>query len=329
MDSLAKSPPYPATRLDLGQAAGRLREGGLVAFPTETVYGLGADATSDAAVASVYVAKGRPSFNPLIAHTVSLSAAEAMVVFSPLARVLAERFWPGPLTLVLPRRPDCPVSLLASAGLDSLAVRIPAHPVALALLAQVGRPVVAPSANPSGRVSPTTADHVIEGFRAAPLPIGVLDGGPCRVGVESTVVQVDGDVVTLLRPGGVPREVIEAALSRAVAAAAPVTGSAPVLHSPGQLESHYAPDLPVRVGATAPRPGELLLGFGHAPHATCNLSPVGDVVDAAANLFSMLRAIDALGRQSGATGIAVMAVPNVGLGEAVNDRLRRAAAARP
>lgn len=310
-------------------AAERLVRGELVAFPTETVYGLGADATADRAVASVYAAKGRPTFNPLIVHVPSFADAEALVTFTPAARALAERFWPGPLTLVLPRRPDCPVSLLASAGLDTLAVRVPAHPLALALLERVGRPVVAPSANPSGRVSPTTADHVLQGFSDTLLPIGVLDGGPCRVGVESTVVQVEGDVVTLLRPGGLPRGAIEAVLQSELRRASPIAGPAPTLHSPGLLESHYAPTLPVRLGAQGARPGEVLLGFGPSARADLNLSERGDDVEAAANLFAMLRALDALGAARGAEAIAVMPIPEKGLGEAIVDRLRRAAAPRP
>jgi L-threonylcarbamoyladenylate synthase len=302
-------------------AAQALLAGGLVAFPTETVYGLGADATSDAAVAQVYAVKGRPTFNPLIAHVADLASAEALGVFEPIARALAERFWPGPLTLVVPRREGCPVSLLASAGLDTLAIRVPNHPIALALLRATGRPVVAPSANPSGRVSPTTAQHVQDGLgdRVAT----VLDGGPCVVGVESTVVRVEGGVVTLLRPGGLARAALEAVVGCPVET---VTHSeAP--HAPGQLESHYAPSAPIRLDVAEVTPGEALLAFGPAlPGAahTLNLSPAGDTTQAAANLFAMLRALD----QPGLAGIAVMPIPADGLGEAIRDRLRRAAAPR-
>jgi L-threonylcarbamoyladenylate synthase len=303
------------------EAAAALQDGKLVAFPTETVYGLGADATSDAAVAAVYAAKGRPDFNPLIAHVADLAAAEALVVFPPAARRLAEAFWPGPLTLVLPRRADCPVSLLASAGLDTLAVRVPDHPLALALLRAVAVPVVAPSANPSGGLSPTTAEHVRAGLGDK---VGaILDGGPCRVGVESTVVDLSGPAPLLLRPGGVSREAIEAILATALGA---VAGGP--LRSPGQLDSHYAPHLPVRLNATSVRPDEALLVFGTAFPAgaamTLNLSPAGDTVEAAAHLFAYLRRLD----RPELAGIAVTPIPEDGLGLAINDRLRRAAAPR-
>lgn len=302
------------------QRAGRiLAEGGLVAFPTETVYGLGGDATSDAAVAAIFKAKGRPSFNPLIAHVSGLEQAAALVTLNEAARRLAERFWPGPLTLVLPRRADSPVSLLCSAGLDSVAVRMPDHPVAQALIRAAGRPLAAPSANRSGRVSPTRADHVAQclGGRIAM----VLDGGPSRVGVESTVVDLTEEPATLLRPGGITPEEIEAVLG------APLRRSldnpdAP--RSPGQLESHYAPSLPVRLGADRAEPGEALLGFGPAPDCVLNLSPKGDLTEAAAHLFAMLRALD----RPDYRGIAVMPIPERGLGLAINDRLRRAAAPR-
>ena len=301
-------------------AAAALRAGHLVAFPTETVYGLGADATSDAAVARVYDAKGRPSFNPLIAHVPDLESAARLVVFGDSARLLANRFWPGALTLVLPRAAGCPVSLLASAGLDTLAVRVPDHPLALALLRAVGRPVVAPSANPSGRLSPTTAEHVREalGDRVAM----VLDGGPSRVGVESTVVDLSGDRPRLLRPGGIPAEAIAALIGPL---AEPAGGP---LRSPGQLASHYAPHLPVRLDATGVAADEALLAFGpDAPACaatTLNLSPGSDLVEAASHLFAYLRRLD----RSGLSAIAVMPIPEHGLGRAINDRLRRAAAPR-
>ena len=306
-----------ATDSALDEAAAALAAGGLVAFPTETVYGLGADATSDAAVARVYEAKGRPHFNPLIAHLPDLAAAERLVVFTDLARRLAEAFWPGPLTLVLPRTAGCPVSLLASAGLDTLAVRVPDHPLALALLRAFGRPLVAPSANPSGQLSPTSASDVRDALGDKVAVI--LDGGPCRVGVESTVVDLSGEHPALLRPGGVPAEALEAIVGPLAS-----PGDGP-LRSPGQLESHYAPVLPVRLEASEARAGEALLAFG--PHATgdLNLSPTGDLVEAAANLFAFLRRLDRPGR----AGIAVMPIPERGLGRAINDRLRRAAAPRP
>ena len=304
------------TRIDAAAAA--LATGHLVAFPTETVYGLGADATSDAAVARVFEAKGRPIFNPLIAHVPDLASAEKLVAMSGAARQLARRFWPGALTLVLPRRADCPVSFLASAGLDTLAIRVPDHPVALALLRAFGKPVVAPSANPSGGLSPTTAGHVRDAL-ADKVSI-VLDGGACRIGIESTVIDLSGDVPALLRPGGVSTEELEAILGPM---AAPGTGP---LKSPGQMESHYAPTLPVRLEASGARPGEALLGFGPtAPAGSLNLSPSGDLVEAAANLFAYLRRLD----RPGLKGIAVMPIPERDLGRAINDRLRRAAAPRP
>ncbi len=299
---------------DIAAAAALILKGGLVAFPTETVYGLGADATQDHAVAKIYAAKGRPQFNPLIAHVEDVEAAFALGEFSADALKLAARFWPGPLTLVVPRRVDCTVSLLASAGLPSLALRVPAHPIALELIRAVGQPVVAPSANPSGRISPTTAEHVRAGLQ---LDI-ILDGGPCAVGVESTVVSFI-DRPRLLRPGGLAREVIEDALGFALADAD--MGGA--LHSPGQLESHYAPNATLRLNAKHTEVDEIYLGFGKFG-GLHNLSPSGDVVEAAANLFRMLHEIDALKPSR----IAVAPIPNLGLGEAINDRLKRAAAPR-
>ncbi len=312
--------PLSASGAAIAQAAAALADGQLVAFPTETVYGLGGDATCDRAVAAIFAAKGRPSFNPLIAHVASPDAAAKLVEMTDTARALAARFWPGPLTLVLPRRADSPVSLLASAGLDSIAVRMPDHPVALALIAAAGRPLAAPSANRSGRVSPTTAQHVAQCLgRRVSL---ILDGGPCRVGVESTVLDLTGDRPALLRPGGVAVEELEAALGVALPHAA---HSPEAPRSPGQLESHYAPSLPVRLRATGAQPGEALLGFGPtATGADLNLSPAGDLGEAAANLFAMLRALD----RPEFCGIAVMAIPGHGLGQAINDRLRRAAQPR-
>lgn len=315
----------PADRAAIEAAARCLAAGGLVAFPTETVYGLGADATNGEAVARLYAAKGRPAFNPLIAHVPDADAARAFAVFDAPAERLAAAFWPGPLTLVLPKRPDCPVSDLALAGLDSVAIRVPAHPVAQALLAAFGGPVVAPSANRSGHVSPTSAAHVISDLRGR-IDL-VLDGGACAVGVESTIVACLGSP-TLLRPGGVPREAIEQALGRPLDVAAPAAADDEAPLAPGMLSSHYAPKAQVRLNATSAEAGEALLAFGPAPAhtgTTINLSPSGNLIEAAANLFSQLRALDA----SGARRIAVMTIPNDGLGEAINDRLSRAAAPRP
>jgi L-threonylcarbamoyladenylate synthase len=299
---------------DISNAAAILLNGGLVAFPTETVYGLGADATQDQAVAKIYVAKGRPQFNPLISHVEDVEAAFGLGEFSADALKLAARFWPGPLTLVVPRRADCSVSLLASAGLPSLALRVPAHPIALELLRAVGRPIVAPSANPSGRISPTTAAHV----RAHLNVEMILDGGPCVIGLESTVVSFVDGPATLLRCGGLDRVVIEEALSANL-----LEASGGPLHAPGQLESHYAPRAALRLNALHADSQEIYLGFG-AVKSEHNLSRGGDVVEAAANLFRMLHMIDALGPK----GIAVAPIPFLGLGEAINDRLKRAAAPR-
>jgi L-threonylcarbamoyladenylate synthase len=302
-------------------AARSLAAGGLVAFPTETVYGLGADAGNGEAVARLYAAKGRPAFNPLIAHVADIAAARRVAVFTPAAEKLAAAFWPGPLTLVLPKQPTAAVSDLALAGLDSVAVRVPAHPVAQNLLKAFGGPVVAPSANRSGHVSPTSAAHVLADLRGR-IDL-IIDGGPCTVGVESTIVSCL-DQPTLLRPGGAPREAIESVLGGGLAVA-PVSDDAPL--APGMLGSHYAPKAGLRLDAENARPGEALLAFGRAPAfagTTLNLSPRGDLIEAAANLFSHLRALDA----SGTRHIAVMKIPDDGLGEAVNDRLRRAAAPR-
>ncbi len=305
-------------------AAGLLAAGALVAFPTETVYGLGADARQDRAVAAIFAAKGRPAFNPLIVHVRGLAEAERLASFPPEARALAERFWPGPLTLVLPRRPGAGLSARATAGLDTVALRAPAHPLARALLDAFAGPLAAPSANPSGRVSPTTPAHVLEGLRGRIA--AVLDGGACAVGLESTILGFEDGRPVLLRPGGLEAEAIEAALGRPLARAASGAVSAP-----GQLASHYAPRAPLRLDAAAPRAGELWLGFGPAAGAFrgLNLSPAGDLAEAAANLFAHLRALDARAAAEGAAGIAVAPVPRAGLGVAINDRLARAAAPRP
>jgi L-threonylcarbamoyladenylate synthase len=311
----------------VARAAVLLRGGGLVAFGTETVYGLGADATNERAVAGIFAAKGRPRFNPLICHYPDAAAAFAHVVPTTAAQTLAAALWPGPLTLVLPRRPDCPVALLTGAGLDTLAVRVPAHPVALALLRAVGRPVAAPSANRSGQVSPTTAEHVLAGL--AGRIDAVLDSGPCAVGVESTVLDLSGPTPTLLRPGGVPLEMLETLIGP-VALGRPIEGGA--LRSPGLLSSHYAPGLPVRLEAQAVTADEALLAFGPPlPGAGTmfQLSAAGDTTEAATRLFSGLRWLDAEGTRLGLRGIAVMPVPDAGLGLAINDRLGRAAAPRP
>lgn len=314
----------------VSRAAALLREGRLVAFGTETVYGLGADATSNAAVASVFDAKGRPHFNPLISHYPDADAAFAHVAAPEAAVRLAALFWPGPLTLVLPRRVTCPVALLAGAGLETLAVRVPAHPAALRLLRAVGRPVAAPSANRSGEVSPTTAEHVLAGLDGRIA--AVLDSGPCAVGVESTVLDLSAGAPFLLRPGGVPLDTIEAAIGPVGRGITPSAAEAPrTLRSPGLLVSHYAPRLPVRLGAVSAGADEALLAFGPFPvgaGTVFQLSAVGDPVEAASRLFAGLRWLDAEGARLGLLGIAAMAVPAEGLGLAVNDRLQRAAAPR-
>jgi L-threonylcarbamoyladenylate synthase len=309
------------------EAARCLAAGGLVAFPTETVYGLGADATNGRAVARLYEAKGRPTFNPLIAHVAHCAAAQAIAQFDADALRLAGAFWPGPLTLVLPRGEACPVAELAVAGLDSIALRVPSHPVAQSLLAAFAKPVVAPSANRSGHVSPTTAAHVRADLDGR-IDL-IVDGGATPVGLESTIVACLGEPA-LLRPGGLPREEIERVLQRPLAAApASAAGDTPL--APGRLTSHYAPHALLRLDAQSVAPGEALLAFGPglaagAPHAVrvLNLSDRGDLVEAAANLFSHLRALDGAGIKT----IAVMPIPHQGLGEAINDRLIRAAALR-
>ena len=318
------APPIrPIDDASLEQAAAILRAGRLTAFPTETVYGLGADATNPSAIARLYAAKGRPSANPLIAHVADRDAAEAIAVFNATARALADAFWPGPLTIVLPARPDA-VCAAARAGLPTVGVRAPQGP-AQALLARFGRPVAAPSANPSGKLSPTTADAVADGLGDAVDLI--LDGGPCAVGLESTILGLDDGWATLLRPGGLPVEAIEAMLGAPIAARGVDAG----LTAPGQLASHYAPIARLRLNADAPRSGEAWLGFGPDPveieaETARNLSPSGDLAAAAATLFGHLRALDA-GDPS--LVIAVARIPETGLGRAINDRLRRAAAPRP
>jgi L-threonylcarbamoyladenylate synthase len=312
----------PGTRVMKDDAAGIaaaarcLAAGGLVAFPTETVYGLGADAGNGEAIARLYAAKGRPAFNPLIAHVADAAAARRLAQFDAAADKLAAAFWPGPLTLVLPKQPHSGIADLALAGLDTVGVRVPAHRSAHALLEAFGSPVVAPSANRSGHVSPTTPAHVLADLRGR-IDM-VIDAGACAVGVESTIVACLGQP-TLLRPGGVGRAEIERVLGRKLVIAVTDT-EAPL--APGMLASHYAPKARLRLDAEAARDGEALLAFGAAPDAALNLSPRGDLIEAAANLFSHLRALDA----TGARAIAVMKVPHEGLGEAINDRLRRAAA---
>lgn len=306
----------PTSVEGIATAADLLQRGELVSFPTETVYGLGADATNDQAIANIYAAKGRPQFNPLIVHVSDKAEAQRIVDFNADAHLLADAFWPGALTLVLPRTKDCTVSLLVSAGLDTVAVRVPNHKTAHDLLRVTGRPVAAPSANPSGRISPTTATHVLEGLNGQIA--AVLDGGSCLVGIESTVVDVSGAHPVLLRPGGISFEEISKVLGSLTKSNE--TPEAP--KSPGMLERHYAPETPIRLNATRFEDDESILGFGpQAPSQSLNLSTAGDLVEAAANLFAMLRILDDRGGKS----IAVMPIPDHGLGLAVNDRLRRAA----
>lgn len=304
----------------IASAADILHGGGLVVFPTETVYGLGAEATNDRAIARLFAAKGRPRFNPLIVHVADARETEQYAVFDHRARRLAERFWPGALTLVLPRAPNCSISRLASAGLATIAVRVPSHPIAAQLLGIAKRPIAAPSANPSGALSATHASDIARALRVKVDLI--LDGGPSRLGLESTIVGLTGTTPTLLRPGAIAREEIEAAIGML---ADPETGT---VSAPGQLASHYAPRAHLRLNAKKPAPDEAFLAFGSARAAGAvhyaNLSESGDLVEAAANLFAMLHALD----DSGAPTIAVAPIPETGLGEAINDRLRRAAAPR-
>jgi len=323
------TPILPAGEAAVASAARCLAEGGLVGFPTETVYGLGADATNPEAIARLYQAKGRPSFNPLIAHVGDLQAARQIAHFEATALALAEAFWPGPLTLVLPKTGDCAVADLATAGLDTVAIRIPSHPLARQILRAFGGPVVAPSANLSGHVSPTTAAHV-QSDLAGRIDL-IVDGGPVAVGVESTIVGCF-DAPMLLRPGGLPRGEIERLLGRPLLQPPDVPdGDTSQPLAPGMLASHYAPRTPVRLLVHGVEPGEALLAFGpdavpgmDTATAVMNLSSTGDLAEAATHLFGYLRALDA----SGARAIAVMPVPHHGLGEAINDRLRRAAVGR-
>ncbi|MGJ8544240.1 MAG: L-threonylcarbamoyladenylate synthase [Sulfitobacter sp.] len=303
----------------IARAAQLLRSGALVAFPTETVYGLGADARNGTAVAGIYEAKGRPSFNPLIVHVADAAAARAYVKWSDQAEILAAAFWPGPMTLVLPLREDHGLSSLVTAGLDTLAIRVPAHPAAQALLAAAACPLAAPSANPSGRISPTRAAHVLAGLSGRIA--AVLDDGPCDVGLESTIIGLDGPAC-LLRAGGLPAEAVESALGQPLAHYEARNAAGNAVTAPGQLSSHYAPKAAVRLNAASPAPGEVFLGFG--PMACdLNLSETGDLTQAAAALFEALHALDAMGKP-----IAAAPVPDHGLGAAINDRLRRAAAPR-
>ena len=319
-----------ATPDAIADAVALLKDGRLVAFPTETVYGLGADATNAKAVAGIYALKNRPSFNPLIAHVADHDAAENLAVFDERARILAALFWPGPLTMVLPQQPNQPVSEIVTAGLPTLAVRVPSHPVARSLLQAFGKPVAAPSANPSGEISPTSALHVAHGFgERAPF---TLAGGASQVGLESTILDLSTPVPILLRPGIITRDQIEAAIG-------PIRlrdQGDTAINAPGLLARHYAPRTPLRLNAVDVKAGEALLAFGKIqfmgaegygfardlpPALLRNLSAEGDLTEAAAHLFGMLRELD----QSGATGIAVMAIPDEGVGLAINDRLRRAA----
>ena len=317
------SPLETANDATLIHAADVLRDGGLVAFPTETVYGLGADARNDEAVARIFAAKDRPSFNPLIVHVADQAAAETLGAFDDRAAKLAEHFWPGPLSLVLPRLPDSGLSLLVSAGLDTVALRAPAHPLARDLLTRFAGPIAAPSANRAGEVSPTASAHVAES-----LGDGVdliVDGGDCEVGLESTVIDLCSARPAILRHGAVTREQLERVLGPIDDASVADPGAAP--RSPGQIAKHYAPSIPVRINATDVRPNEAFVAFGEEiagdGAATRNLSPAGDLTEAAARLFATLRALD----RPEFAGIAVAPVPETGIGRAINDRLRRAAAA--
>lgn len=305
--------PYDSAAL--AEAAAFIRAGEPVAVPTETVYGLAADATNAAAVARIYAAKGRPSFNPLIVHVSDLEMARGLVAVSPLAERLAAAFWPGALTMVLPRLPDCPVAELASAGLPTLAIRLPSHPAMRALIAASGVPLAAPSANRSGAISPTRAGHVLASLGGR-IPF-ILDAGPTSEGLESTIVRPDDGRITLLRPGPITAAALEAA------AGVPVvrTGEGEGVTAPGQLESHYAPGKPLTLGVIAPAPDQFHIGFGPGASQR-NLSATGDLVEAAANLFAALHEAD----ESGCARISVAPIPMEGIGVAINDRLKRAAA---
>ena len=307
------------TSENIKKAASALRAGELVAFPTETVYGLGADATNTRAVAKIYEAKNRPSFNPLIVHFPDVEHVSQIAHMSPVANQLAAHFWPGAISFVLSRKPECPISKLVSAGLPTFAARVPAQAGARNLFRVAGIPIAAPSANRSGRISPTLASHVADDLRDKVDLI--LDDGPCTVGLESTVIDLSGKIPTILRPGGVTQEDIEDVLKCQVIVASSNTESP---KSPGMLLSHYAPSLPVRMNAERANAGEAYLGFRDAPHAEMNLSISGNLMEAAANLFAFLHDLD----NPRWTGIAVAPIPERGLGRAINDRLRRACASR-
>ena len=294
-----------------------MSDGQIVAIPTETVYGLAADATNAEAVASIYAAKSRPAINPLIVHVADINAAQDIAAFSDDALDLAEAFWPGPLTLVLPKHPSATIAGIVSAGLDSIAIRCPAHPAARSLLSAFNRPLAAPSANPSGKITSTSADHVLDGLDGQIA--AVLDAGPCELGLESTIVGLTGSAPTLLRPGGLPAEQITDCIGKPLERAKP--SATP--NAPGQLASHYAPDATIRLEAFEKRPDEHHIGFGSVK-GDVSLSPNGDLVEAAARLFDLLHRCD----QTGVQKIAVAPIPDSGLGRAINDRLARAAAPR-
>ncbi|MFD2207651.1 L-threonylcarbamoyladenylate synthase [Kiloniella antarctica] len=343
-------PPHPpkksanvfaADQNGFDHACNILRSGGLVAFPTETVYGLGADATNSIACASIYEAKGRPSFNPLIVHFPNSTEAEKRVIFTVQAKALAQSFWPGPMTLVLARKSDCDIAKICSAGLNSLAVRVPGHPIAHQLLEKSQLPLAAPSANASGKISPTTAEHVVSSLGAR-VPC-ILEGPACSLGLESTVIDLTGPIPVLLRPGSLTQTEIESVIGpiklgqslMESKAEKPSQATAPELKSPGLLKSHYAPSLPLRLNATTVQPDEALLAFGPAPltgAATMyNLSEKADLREAAANLFAALHDLDSPKENHMPVkirGIAAMSIPHEGLGLAINDRLKRAAAPR-
>ena len=308
---------------DLAKAAELLRAGRLVAFPTETVYGLGADATNGQAVAAIFAAKRRPAFNPLICHLADAGSVAEFAVWNDAARTLARAFWPGALTLVLPRRDNCAIAEITCAGLDSVGLRVPSHAAAHALLAAVDRPVAAPSANRSGRISPTTAAHVAEELGDDVALI--LDGGPCGIGLESTVVGFQREQPVLLRPGGITLEQLQAVVGKLQAGPDGGAGAPAAPSAPGQMASHYAPEKPLRLNAAQARAGEVMLGFGPGFAGPYNLSPDGDLIQAAARLFALLRHLD----HGPGEAIAVAPIPERGLGRAINDRLRRAAAPRP
>ena len=319
---LSPDASQPADQAVLAEAAELLRGGDLLAFPTETVYGLGALASDSRAVARLYQVKGRPAFNPLITHIADTDTAFQLGKPTQLAIKLAAAFWPGPMTMVLEKQPFCPVSQLATAGLDSIALRVPANPLARQLLARLGAPIVAPSANPSGQLSPSTASHVAAGL-GGQLRL-ILDGGPCEKGLESTIIDARGDRPEILRPGPVTAEMLaDLGVSPLPSATAPASQSGPEQPlSPGQLASHYAPEKPLRLNARTRQTGEWLIGFGQlAPVCDANLSEQGDLIEAAARLFDLLHAADATGCQA----ISIAPIPQDGLGAAINDRLRRAA----